>query len=99
MNVKTEITLTEDHLRFAERMVEEGAYPSISGVIEAGIAQMMLQDEIVGDPLAGMADEIRRRMELPRDQWLPWDGNDTSKVVKRALKAKFCNTSAAIETD
>lgn len=89
MNVKTEITLTEDHLRYAERMVEEGAYPSVSSVVEAGLAQMMLQDETQVDPLPGMADEIRRRMELPRDQWLPWDGPAMAERVKARLRAKY----------
>ena len=89
MNVKTEITLTEDHLRYAERMVEEGAYPSVSSVVEAGLAQMMLQDETLSDPLSGMADEIRRRMALPRDQWLPWDGREMAERVKARLRAKY----------
>lgn len=89
MNVKTEITLTEDHLRYAERMVEEGAYPSVSSVVEAGLEQMMRQDNVSGDPLAGMAEEIRRRMELPRDQWLPWDGKDMAERVKEKLRAKY----------
>lgn len=88
MNVKTEITLTEDHLRYAERMVEEGAYPTISSVVEAGLAQMMRRDEIEADPLTGMADEIRRRMELPRDQWLPWDGKEMAERVKTRLRAR-----------
>jgi antitoxin ParD1/3/4 len=67
MNVKTTITLQEDYLRYAEKMVEEGVFPSISSVVEAGLARIMHGDILAG-PLAGMADEIRRRMELPRDQ-------------------------------
>ena len=89
MNVKTEITLTEDQLRYAERMVEEGAYPSISSVVEAGIARMMLRDEAPADPLDGMADEIRRRMELPLDQWLPWDGKEMAERIKERLRAQY----------
>jgi antitoxin ParD1/3/4 len=89
MNVKTEITLTEDHLRYAERMVEEGAYPSISSVVEAGLAEMMLRGKTSDDPRAGMGDEIRRRMELPLDQWLPWDGDDMAERVKMKLRARY----------
>jgi antitoxin ParD1/3/4 len=88
MNVKTEITLTEAHLRFAERLVEDGAYPSISSVVEAGIAQMML-DETPTDPLNGTGDEIRRRMELPLDQWLPWDGQEMAERVRKKLRARY----------
>jgi antitoxin ParD1/3/4 len=89
MNVKTEIILTEDQLRFAERMVEAGAYPSISSVIEAGLAQLMLRDDAVADPLASMAEELNRRMELPRDQWLPWDGEEMVERVKKRLIARY----------
>lgn len=90
MNVKTEITLNEGYLRYAERMVEEGVYPSVSSVVEAGLEQMMRQDNASGgDPLEGMADEIRRRMELPREQWLPWDGEDMAERVKEKLRAKY----------
>lgn len=88
MNVKTEITLTEDHLRYAERMVEQGAYPSVSSVVEASLAQMMMQEETLADPLAGMADEIRRRMELPRDQWISMDKDDLFERVRDRIQAK-----------
>lgn len=84
MNIKTTVTLSERNLRYAEKMVEEGAYPSVSDVIEASIEQMMLNTPSPDDPLAGMADEIRRRMELPRDQWVSME-NDTMFEEVRAL--------------
>jgi antitoxin ParD1/3/4 len=87
MKVKTTITLPEHYLQYAEKMVEEGAYPSISSVIEAGLEKMMHEGD-PSDPLAGMADEIRRRMELPRDQWLPWDGPAMADRVKAKLRDK-----------
>jgi antitoxin ParD1/3/4 len=87
MNVKTTITLPEHYLQYAEKMVEEGVYPSVSSVIEAGLEKMMRHGE-PSDPLAGMADEIRHRMELPRDQWLPWDGSAMADRVKAKLREK-----------
>ncbi|MGV8936166.1 MAG: ribbon-helix-helix domain-containing protein [Allorhizobium sp.] len=87
MNVKTTVTLSEDHLRYAEKLVADGRYPSISSVIEAGLDQMSAS-EPESDPVAGMADEIRRRMELPRDQWIPWDGNEVMQSILARLAAR-----------
>ena len=88
MNVKTTIMLPEHYLRYAEKMVEDGVFPSVSSVVEAGLEKMMHGGETT-DPLAGMADEIRRRMELPRDQWIPWDGQNMAARVKEKPKAKY----------
>jgi antitoxin ParD1/3/4 len=63
-------------------------FPSVSSVFEAGIEKMM-HDGDTTDPLAGMADEIRRRMELPDDQWIRWDGPGITARVKEKLKAKY----------
>jgi antitoxin ParD1/3/4 len=88
MNVKTTITLPEGHLRYAEKMVEDGVYPSVSSVIEAGLEKMMHGGETV-DPLAGMADEVRRRMELPQDQWISMkDDNLSDRVKARIARSK-----------
>jgi antitoxin ParD1/3/4 len=75
-------------------------YPSISSVVEAGLVQLMLRDDAVADPLAGMAEEFNRRMELPLDQWLPWDGEEMmERVEKRARELKYRQDSAVIEKD
>lgn len=92
MNVKTEITLSEHHLRLAEKMVEEGVFSSISSLVEAAIEQIdqtTHRDSTTDDVVSGMADEIRRRMELPEDQWLPWDGKETASRVKDKLRQKY----------
>jgi hypothetical protein len=53
MNVKTMITLREDYLRYAENMVEEGVFPSISSGVEAWLARI-----VHGDILAGHLPEL-----------------------------------------
>ncbi|WEZ84215.1 hypothetical protein P6U16_05945 [Rhizobium sp. 32-5/1] len=88
MNIKTTVTLSERNLRYAEKMVEEGAFPSVSDVIEASIEQMMLNSQSSDDPLAGMADEIRRRMELPRDQWISMKDDDVFENVRARIRAR-----------
>jgi antitoxin ParD1/3/4 len=73
MNVKNSFTLSERSLRLAEKLVEDGQFPSVERVLEAGIDSLLRNEESSahGDPLIGMRDEIHRRMELPRAQWLP----------------------------
>jgi antitoxin ParD1/3/4 len=88
MTVKIHIELDDTHREFAEKMVADGIYPSVSSVIQAGIEQMMQNDAIAADPLSGMADEIRRRMELPKDQWIPWDGDTLFSDIRALLAAR-----------
>ena len=87
MSVKISIELPERQLEFAERKVREGAYASVSDVIAESLRDSMLaerEDAAGGDPVAAMADEIRRRMELPDDQWIRMDENDTMFADLRA---------------
>ncbi|AYG65366.1 hypothetical protein CCGE531_04705 [Rhizobium sp. CCGE531] len=92
MNVKTEITLSEHHLRLAEKMVEEGAFSSISSLVEAAIEQIEQirhHDDAPADAVSGMADEIRRRMELPQDQWIPLKGDTLFDDVRALIRKKM----------
>lgn len=91
MNVKNKVTLSERYLHYAEQLVESGQFPSVEKVLEAGIDTLRQSEETTEarDPLAGMADEIRRRMELPRDQWLPWDGKEMADRIKAKLDEKY----------
>lgn len=91
MNVKNSFTLSDRYLRYAERMVEDGQFPSVEKVIEAGIDSLMQADPAPGgesDPLLAMKDEIRRRMETPREEFLPWDGEAMAERIKAKLKLK-----------
>lgn len=78
MNVKVSIELPERYLEFAEGMVRDGAYGSISELVEEHLRDLMLAEHDTERPLTpgqrdsvmSMKDEIRRRMESPDDQWL-----------------------------
>jgi antitoxin ParD1/3/4 len=97
MNVKISIELSEQQLEFAERLVSQGAYASISDLVQDQIRDLMLgADDIDGepDPVAAMADEIRRRTELPDDQWIPVGESDSlfedlRSHARKKLKAGF----------
>ncbi|MBP1859489.1 hypothetical protein [Rhizobium herbae] len=88
MNIKTTVTISERNLRYAEKMVEEGVYPSVSELIEASIEQMMLNRQSPDDAVANMADEIRQRMELPREQWIPLEGDTMFEEVRALISKK-----------
>lgn len=87
MNVKTTVTLSDEDLRFAEELVEAGRFPSVSDVIGEGLARLRLE-ESDSDPVAGMADEIRRRMELPRDQFINMEDDDLFERVRKRLNSR-----------
>ncbi|TCQ29077.1 hypothetical protein [Rhizobium sp. PP-CC-3G-465] len=84
MTIKTTVSLPDHVLHYAERLVEEGRYPSLDSVLVASVEDMMRSHEnVADDPLAGMADELHRRMALPRDQWIAWDGD---AMIERMTK-------------
>ncbi|MBW6420934.1 hypothetical protein KX729_05720 [Rhizobium sp. XQZ8] len=92
MNIKNTVTLSDRYLRQAERLVENGQFPSIEKVIEAGIDSLMNDDPVPAgpnDPLAGMADEIRRRLATPRDQFIPMDADNMFDRVRARLDEKY----------
>lgn len=76
MNVKVSIEISELSLKFAEGMVRDGAYGSLSELFEERLRDMMLSEHDDKptneqmDSVTAMADEIRRRMATPADQWL-----------------------------
>jgi antitoxin ParD1/3/4 len=80
MNVKISIELSERQAEFIDRKVREGAYASPSDFFAEQVRDVMLAEQdvaAVDDPVLAMKDEILRRMQLPDDQWIPMDENDT----------------------
>lgn len=91
MNVKNTITLSDRYMRYAERMVEDGQFPSIEKVVEAGIDELMRADELTPeqhDAVTRMGEEIRRRLETPRDQWISMDEDNLFDRVKARLEER-----------
>ena len=86
MTITSKITLSERHLKFAEQLVEDGSYPSVSSVVEAGMETMMDRETTFLPP--GTMDEIARRMELPRDQWVSMEKNDVFERVRARIRAR-----------
>lgn len=85
MPTKTEIALSDDQLRYAQSMVEAGRYPSIDSVVAASLEAMMATEKTqrsdASDPVLAMADELRRRATLPKDEAIAWDRDAIFKRV------------------
>lgn len=98
MNVKVSIELPERYVEFAEGMVRDGVYDSISDLVQDHLRDLMLAKQELERPLTqeqldavmSMKDEIRRRLELPDDQWITMDETDDMfERLEARLKAKY----------
>jgi len=63
--------------------VEEGSYASQSALVADAIETLIKLQEEREIALMAMADEIRRRLQTPRDEFIPW--NSENNPVARAL--------------
>ncbi len=89
MNIKNNVTLSDQHLQYAERLVESGQFPSVEKVVEAGLDKLMHGEKLKPEHDVAMADLIRERMDTPRDQFIPWDGDSMAERIKAKLDAKY----------
>ena len=77
MTVKTAVSLTERHHRFAKRKVQEGSCASVSSLVAQGIEKLMQEEQEREAVLSGMADAIRTRTRTPRSEFVEMNENDT----------------------
>ncbi len=86
MTVKTTLSFTDRHHKFIARQVEAGIYATQSAVVADAIEELIRQDEAREAALQAMGDEIRRRLETPREEYIAWDPDDnliTRMVAER----------------
>lgn len=89
MTVKTAVSFTERHHRFAKQKVKDGSCASVSSLVAQGIEKLMQEEQEREAVLAGMADAIRARMQTPRSEFIEMDQNDTMfKDVRTRLKSR-----------
>lgn len=82
MTVKTTLSFTDRHAAFLKSQVEAGVFATTSAAVAAAVEAMIREAEDREAALAGMADEIRRRMETPREEFL------SSEELKARLNAR-----------
>jgi len=76
MTVKSTVSFTDRHHEFAQKKVKEGAFASVSSIVAAGIEQMMQDEAERGAALDAMKEAIKRRMDMPREEWVAMDAAD-----------------------
>ena len=85
MTVKTTLSFTDRHHQFLSEKVGQGVFASQSAAVAAALEQMM-QDEAERDvALSALAQEIRARLETPRDTFI--DQNDAFAAARRTIGA------------
>ena len=89
MNVKTTVTLPEDLMRYAEKMVEDGQFPSVDTVLAASLENMMIrQDQAAVDEVLHLnADALRRRLDTPIEETIAMDEDDLFDRVRARIAA------------
>ena len=89
MTVKTAVSFTERHHRFAKRKVQEGSCASVSSLVAQGIERLMKEEREREAVLSGMANAIRTRMQTPRSECVEMGKNDTVfDDVRSQLKSR-----------
>ncbi|MBR0641222.1 ribbon-helix-helix domain-containing protein [Plastoroseomonas hellenica] len=65
MTVKTSISLTDEQEAYARSLVERGAYPSLSSVLQRGLDMLRQENEAREADLAALRALIKRRESGP----------------------------------
>lgn len=85
MTVKTTLSFTDRHHRFLTEKVGAGVFASQSALVAAAIEQMIQDEEEREVALGAFADEIRSRLQMPRDAFV--DGDEVFAKARVRLAA------------
>lgn len=70
MTVKTTLSFTDRHHRFLTEKVSAGVFASQSALVAAALEQMIQDEEEREVALGALVEEIRNRLQTPRDAFL-----------------------------
>ncbi|WP_223850331.1 hypothetical protein [Paracoccus yeei] len=83
MTVKTTLSFTDRHHRFLTEKVGAGVFASQSALVAAALEQMIQDEEEREIALGAFADEIRSRLQTPRDAFV--DSSDAFALARARL--------------
>ncbi len=83
MTVKTTLSYTDRHHRFLTEKVGAGVFASQSALVAAALEQMIQDEEEREVALGAFADEIRSRLQTPREAFV--DGNEAFARARARL--------------
>ena len=85
MTVKTTLSFTDRHHQFVAEKVGQGVFATQSAAVAAALEQMMQDEEERNVALQALAQEIRARMETPRDAFI--DQDDAFAAARASIEA------------
>lgn len=85
MTVKTTLSFSDRHHRFLMEKVEQGVFASQSAAVSAALELMIQDEEERSVALAAPTDEIRARVETPKDAFL--DDDEAFERVRARIAA------------
>ncbi|WP_296635640.1 hypothetical protein [Roseovarius sp.] len=83
MTVKTTLSFTDRHHQFLSAKVEQGVFATQSAAVAAALEQMIRDEQERDVALAALAQEIRARMETPREEFT--DQDDAFAAAHRTI--------------
>lgn len=83
MTVKTTLSFTDRHHQFLSAKVEQGVFATQSAAVAAALEQMIRDEQERDVALAALAQEIRARMETPREEFI--DQDDAFAAAHRTI--------------
>jgi antitoxin ParD1/3/4 len=85
MTVKTTLSFTDRHHQFLAEKVGQGVFATQSAAVAAALEQMMQDEEERNVALQSLAQEIRARMETPREAFI--DQDDAFAAARASIEA------------
>jgi len=85
MTVKTTLSFTDRHHQFLAEKVGQGVFATQSAAVAAALEQMMQDEEERNVALQALAQEIRARMETPRDAFI--NEEDAFATARASIEA------------
>jgi antitoxin ParD1/3/4 len=83
MTVRTTLSFTDRHHKFMMKQVGEGIYASQSALAADAIETLISHQKERDVAYAAMAEEIRRRLETPREEYIAWNAH--SNPITQAM--------------
>ena len=83
MTVKTSLSFTDRHHQFVSEKVGQGVFATQSAAVAAALEQVMQDEQDRDVALKALTQEIRARMETPRDAFI--DQDDAFAAARRTI--------------
>ena len=88
MTIKSAVSFIDEHHAFAKAAVARGEFMSVSAVVAAGIQRLRDEEADRRALLDAMCNEIRRRAELPDEEFVEHTPGDFVGAAEEVLPVR-----------